>query len=356
MKAWILNSLGGALNYCDVESPAAPAGGVVVRMSATPLLSYIGAYIRGELPSYVAPALPFTPGTNGVGRVETVGPGVYHFQPGDRVAVNPLFSANEVASNPEQILIGLTQISPNSAALMRDWPNGTLRELATFPASCLVPVPASVTFADQQLATLGKFIVPLGGLRRGALSAGETLIVHGATGYFGSAAVLLALALGANRVIAAGRNAEVLQQLVAIDTQRVAAVTMSGDVEIDAQALREAAGGSADVAFDIVGQAKSANGTLASLRGLRRGGRMVVMGSLEPELTINYNELMLNNWSVIGQFMYDRDAYPALLRLLDAGLLNLSHLNIASFPLAELPAAMEQAATMRGLDATVVTM
>ena len=42
-------------------------------------------------------------------------------------------------------------------------------------------------------------------------------------------------------------------------------------------------------------------------------GRLVVMGSLEAPLALDYNEVMLNNWELIGQFMYDRQAYPALL-------------------------------------------
>ncbi|MGR8921759.1 MAG: alcohol dehydrogenase catalytic domain-containing protein, partial [Gammaproteobacteria bacterium] len=140
MKAWILDELGGAFHLRDVDEPSPPPGGAVVRMRATPLLSYLGAYTRGELPTYAPADGPFTPGTNGIGLVEAVGTGVYHFAPGDRVAVNPLFAAHEAVADPAQILIGLTRISPDSEPLMADWPSGTLRELAAFPASCLVPV------------------------------------------------------------------------------------------------------------------------------------------------------------------------------------------------------------------------
>ncbi|MGR8921664.1 MAG: zinc-binding dehydrogenase, partial [Gammaproteobacteria bacterium] len=209
---------------------------------------------------------------------------------------------------------------------------------------------------DARLATLGKFIVPCGGLRRGSLRPGETLVVHGATGYFGSAAVLLGLALGAGRVVAAGRNTGVLDRLAQAGGSRVATVTMSGDVARDAAALRAAAGGGADMAFDIVGQADSPNGTLAALKSLRRGGRLVLMGSLGPALPVDYNELMLNDWSILGQFMYDRDAYPNLLNLVRAGLLNLDLVEVTTWPLAELAQAIDAAAGMSGLDCTVVTM
>ncbi|MCP5265571.1 MAG: zinc-binding dehydrogenase [Burkholderiaceae bacterium] len=356
MKAWVLDSLGGEFALRDVATPEAPRGGVVVRMRATPMLSYLGAYVRGELPRYAPVEAPFTPGTNGVGVVDAVGPGVYHFAPGDRVLVNPLLVANEAVRDPAQILIGLTQISPDAQALMRDWPSGTLREQAVFPASVLVPAAGLDALADERLATLGKFIVPFGGLRRGALQAGETLVVHGATGYFGSAAVLLGLALGASRVVAAGRNQAALERLRRAGGDRVLAVRMTGDVSVDSSALRAACDGGADMAFDIVGRADSANGTLAALKSLRRGGRLVVMGSLGPSLPIDYNELMINDWSLIGQFMYDRMAYPSLLNLVRAGLVDLGAVAIRRFGLAELPRAIEAAATMSALDCTVVTM
>ena len=354
MKAWILESLGGRFECIDVPEIEPPRGGVAVRMHATPLLSYLGAYIRGELPTYKPAGVPFAPGTNGVGVVSKIGEGVHHYRAGDRVCVNPMFAANEVSRNPARALIGLTQITPDSEAMMLDWPNGTLREQTVLPASCLVPVAALDTIEDSRLATLGKFIVPFGGLRRGTLQPGETLVVHGATGYFGSAAVLLGLAMGASRVVAAGRNVAALAALERIGAGRVVGVAMSGDVEADASALRDAAFDGADMAFDIIGRADSANGTLASLKSLRQGGRLVIMGSLGPALPIDYNEMMLNDWSIIGQFMYDRDAYPDLLNLVRAGLLDLNHVNLTTFGFDELHQAIEAAAGMSGLDCTVV--
>ena len=59
--------------------------------------------------------------------------------------------------------------------------------------------------------TIGRCIIPFGGLLRGRLAAGETLVVNGATGAYGTAAVLLGVAMGAVRVIAAGRNRDALE-------------------------------------------------------------------------------------------------------------------------------------------------
>ena len=91
-----------------------------------------------------------------------------------------------------------------------------------------------------------------------------------------------------------------------------------------AAALREAAGGGAHLAFDMVGQARDPNATLAALHSLRRGGRLVLMGSMATELPIPYGSVMLNNWEILGQFMYPASAYRRLLDLLRSGMLYIS--------------------------------
>jgi alcohol dehydrogenase len=241
--------------------------------------------------------------------------------------------------------------------MLADWRDGTLAERVLMPASVLAPLDGLDHLPSERLAALGKFVVPLGGLLRGRLAPGEVLAVSGASGYFGSAAVLLGLALGAERVVAAGRSPGPLEDLARVAGPRVVPVALSGDVEADVHALREAAGGrGVHLAFDQVGHAADANATLAALRTLRRGGRLVLMGSMTAPLPLTYGEVMLNNWEVIGNFMYGRDAYGKAVALLRAGLLSLEAVRIAGFALEELPAAMRHAAAMRGLDCTVVRM
>jgi alcohol dehydrogenase len=191
------------------------------------------------------------------------------------VVLSPYFVAPENVDEPAQILIGLTSIGPASAQLQADWPDGTLAQFALAPASTVAPVEGLERLGAAQLAVLNRAIVPFGGLLRGRLAAGETLVVNGATGAYGTAAVLLGLAMGAARVVAAGRNAAALEALVKATGPRVAAVRLTGDVAIDAAKLREVCGGGAEIAFDMVGRAGDANATLAALRSLRRGGRLL---------------------------------------------------------------------------------
>jgi len=64
--------------------------------------------------------------------------------------------------------------------------------------------------------------------------------------------------------------------------------------------------------------------------------------------------VMLNSWEIIGQFMYPASAYRRLLDLLRSGLLDISAIRPRVYPLADLPQAMEAAATAGNLECIVM--
>ncbi|HLH50167.1 MAG TPA: zinc-binding alcohol dehydrogenase family protein [Roseiarcus sp.] len=360
MKAWRALE-NGRLELQDLPTPRPAAGGVVLRMQAASMLSYLRQVLDGSL-GYDTPPRPFTPGTNGIGIVEAVGAGVYHLSPGQRVTLDPHLVANEPVAEPAQILIGLTGMRRSSEAsrphgptkaLQASWPDGTYAEMVHMPAAVATPLPAALdALPAAKLAAIAKFLVPYGGLLRMNLQAGETIVVNGATGYFGGAGALLALALGAGRVVAAGRDAKALDDLAGAAGPRLAPVALTGDVE----ALRAAAGRGADCALDLVGRAESADATLAALRSLRRGGRLALMGSVSQPLPLTVGEMLGQDWTVMGVFMYPRDAPARLARLIASGQLDLGLIRERAFPLADIEAAMNAAARMRSRDLTVLTM
>jgi alcohol dehydrogenase len=354
MKAWRLDRLGGTLRLEDAPIPEPRPGGVVVRIEASALMSYLKAYVEGRLPIYSPPDGPFTPGGNAIGIVDAIGRDVYHLKVGQRVVVSSYIVADENAPEPAQFLLGITA-GPAGKSLQADWRDGTLAEYAHVPKSCVTPIDGLEALSAAELSVLPRFAVPYGGLVRGRLAAGETIVVTGATGAYGSAAVLLSLALGAGRIVAAGRNRLALDALAQLGA-RLATVALSGDVAADAKALRSAAGSEgAHIAFDIVGNAQDPSATLAALKSLRRGGRLVLMGSMAVPLPISYLDVMLNNLEIIGQFMYPRDAFLRLIHLARAGLLDLRAIRVRSFPLEALAEAMEAAATAGNLECVVVT-
>ena len=342
MKAWRLTMADGSFTCSDVPVPAAREGSVLVRMQASPLLSYLRSFVAGELTSYGPPPGEFTPGTNGIGVIERPGPGVYGLTAGQRVFLSPHITAPENVPEPAEALVGLTA-EPGSAALLSHWPDGTLAEFALMPAAAVTPVPAVLdSVPSTTLAALSRCTVPYGGLLRGRLAAGESLIINGATGAFGSAGVLVALAMGASRVIAAGRNPRALARLARLP--RVATVQLQGDGNADASALREACAAGADCALDLVGRADSADGTLAALAALRRGGRLVLMGSMTVPLPVDYAQLLRSGREILGNFMYPRTAPAALLAMTAGGQLDLAQIPVITHPLSALETAMDEAA------------
>lgn len=238
--------------------------------------------------------------------------------------------------------------SCNSSGVM-----GPFAEKTHWPAAAVTPIAELDSAPVEQAIALAKLIVPFGGLLRGRLRAGDVAIVNGATGYFGSAGVLVAQAMGAARVIAAGRNTEVLDELAQRLGPRVKAVTMTGDLQRDAKALRDATGG-ADLALDLLGQATDTATTLATLRALKRGGRLVLMGGASQPLPVSFGEMLANDWEVIGNFMYSKDAPAQIIKLAGAGLLDLAAVQTKRFALPDLPHAIDVATRMRGLDMTMV--
>jgi alcohol dehydrogenase len=353
-KAWRLHAQND-LRFDDVETPKPAPDGVLVGIEAGMVLSYMGRVLSGQVP-YNLPPMPFVPGTNAIGHVIATGENVGHVRNGDRVFLSPHLRGHVPNPEPPQILIGLTATTPTPEALAMQarWRDGVFAEIAHWPAACVTPL----AFLDDRPATeligLAKLIVPFGGLQRTGQHGGETIIINGATGYFGSGAVMLAAAMGAGRIVAVGRRLEVLESLRDKFGPRVIPAIVSGDAGKDLATIRHAAGGSADVALDLLGSAKSTSTTLSCLRALKRGGRLVLMGSAEVPLELSMREMLANDWEVVGQFMYAREAPGQLAKLVAEGLLDLTKIAVTTFNLADFRRAIESAALMQGLDLTAV--
>jgi alcohol dehydrogenase len=353
-KAWRLHAHND-LRLDEVKTPAPASDGVVVRIEAGMVLSYTGKVLSGAVP-YSLPPMPFVPGTNAIARVVAVGDNVSHVEPGERVFLSPHLRGDVPDREPPQILIGLTAMTatPAALALQTRWRDGVFAEVAHWPAACVTPLPGLEDRPATELIGLAKLIVPFGGLQRSGLRGGQTIIINGASGYFGSGAVMLAVAMGSGRVVAVGRNEAALETLREKLGPRVIPAVVTGDLAKDLPIIRRAAAGGAEVALDLLGNASSTSTTLSCLRALKRGGRLVLMGSAEVPLELSFREMLANDWEVVGQFMYDRTAPGQLAALAGTNLLDLRQINVAVFSLADFKGAVEAAALMQGLDLTAV--
>jgi alcohol dehydrogenase len=328
---------------------------VTVRIEAAMVLAYMKELLAGER-GHVFPSRPFVPGTNAIGVIEKIGEGVYHIKPGQRVSIHPHLVADERIPAPAQLLLGHpARFGEASEALQADWIDGTFAEYVEWPAGLATPIAALGAMPAAQALGLAKAVVPYGGLLRIGVQPGEVVAINGASGFFGSAGVLVAAAMGASRILAVGRDADALRSVAAAVGERVIPVALSGNGTADTEAIRQAAGSAIDAVLDVIA-AQSAASTGSMLRNLRRGGRLAMMGSCPEPLSIGFAEMLANDWLIAGQFMYPKDAPPRLVQLAASGQLRLDAITPRVYALADLPKAMDEAVTMRGLQLTALMM
>ncbi|MHB1468149.1 MAG: NADPH:quinone oxidoreductase family protein [Solirubrobacteraceae bacterium] len=233
--------LGGEPVVIDVE-----AAGV----SFPELLQTRGLY-------QIKPPLPFVPGSEVAGRVRTASPDS-GLQPGQRVAA----------------FCGL----------------GGFAQEVVAPAHLTFALPDVLDFAQGAGLVLNYHTAYFSLVQRGGLVAGESVLVHGAAGGVGTAAIQVARALGARTIalVSSERKREVALQAGADQTLLVD--------EGWRDAVKEAGGG-VDLVLDPVGGDRFTD----SLRCLRENGRLVVVGFTAGSIPeVKVNRLLLNNISVVG--------------------------------------------------------
>jgi len=355
MKAWVLDPSTRRLELCHKPIPEPRRGAVTVRVEAAMVLSYMKELLAGRR-GHTFPSHPFVPGTNGIGLIEAAGEGVYQAKPGQRVSIHPHLVADERFTDPAQLLLGHpARFGEGAENLQADWVDGTFAEYVEWPASLVTPIDSLGAIPAVRALGLSKAVVPYGGLLRIGVQAGEVVAINGASGFYGSAGALVALAMGASRVLVVGRDPQVLREVAHAGGDRAKPVPLSGDAATDTATLRKIAGGAIDAALDIIG-ATSPTSTASVLRSLRRGGRLAMMGSCPEPLSIGFGEMLANDWLIAGQFMYPKDAPRGLVRLAASGQLDLRAIRPRTYALADLPMAMDEAPAMRGLAITALEM
>lgn len=247
---------GLALREQAVRPPG--PGEVAVRMRAAALNFPDLLMSRGGY--QVKPALPFVMGLEGAGEIEAIGEGVEGLRIGQRV-------------------------SPSASG-------GTITQRKLIRADGLTAVPEGFDFAEGAAWRVGALTAWVALVRRGALQPGETLLVHGATGGMGVAAVQLGRHLGAT-VIATGTSDAKLAQLAAHGADHV--INVKGGFREQVKALTGGRG--ADVIYDPVG------GDVfdESLRAIAFNGRLLLIGFASGRIpTVAVNTVLIKQFSVIG--------------------------------------------------------
>lgn len=353
MRGVWLAEVGGSWSVTDVADPQLRAGGVLVDVVAVRVPSYTRQVLTGEL-TYDLPT-PLVPGPTCVGRVRAVADDVFGVRIGEVVLCNSLYSSADVASSPDEILIGWMGTGTDRSARMQQvWRHGSFAERACYPAACVTPLPGGEEWERPELLPfLASLAIADGGLRRGGLRGGQTVVVNGATGNLGGAAVLAALARGAARVIATGRRAEALARLAELDP-RVRTVSLSGQRAQDSEAVRAHTDAGADLLLDVIAHTPTPDPTLACVDALRVRGTAVLVGGVRHDISLPYQRMQRQQLTITGSFMFDAGTALEVWALVRSGALDLTPVHATTFGLDGFDAAMDAAAALTGLDYAVL--
>jgi alcohol dehydrogenase len=347
MKAAVLNAFGAPLDIQTLPDPVLGTGEVIVDVAAAAVTSYAARVFDGSR-NYLLDT-PVVPGPGGVGRVRATGPDSTALKPGDWVFCDSTIRARDDSAS--QILLGWTYRTEAARPLHRHYHHGSFAERMLVPTENATPIGDIDARDAGRWTALGRLLVPFGGLLAGELAAGETLVVNGATGGFGGAAVAVALAMGAGVVVATGRNGATLEALARRHGPRVRPVQFTGVEADDRRRIAEAAGGPIDMVLDFLPREASAAQVRAAALAVRLGGRVMLMGGLrgaEGDLGLNYNWLMHNETTVRGVWMYRKDAIPRMVRMVRAGLIDLGQFEMVEFGLDDANEAVAHAAANAG--------
>lgn len=309
MQALLCTRLGTPddLTLAEVPDPAAGPGEAVIRVHSVALNFFDTLIIAGKY--QIRPALPFSPGAELAGTIESLGAGVRDLAVGDRVMAYCRF--------------------------------GAAREKIALPAEQIIRIPAGLDF-DRAAGLCVIYGTALYALKdRGGLKSGETLAVLGASGGVGLAAMEIGKLMGA-RVIACASSAEKL----AFAREHGADDTVDYSKQDLKAALRDVTQGrGVDVVFDPVGGAYAE----PALRSLAWEGRFLVIGFAAGDIPkIPLNLVLLKSCDVRGVLWggwTERDLAghrrntEQLLAWEAEGKLS-THVH-AVYPLAEAPAALK---------------
>ncbi len=267
MQAWLCENPVGidALQWKDLPTPQPGTGEVLIEVKAASLNFPDLLIVQNRYQH--KPALPFVPGSEFAGVVAAVGPGVSELQVGQPVAC----------------LAGTGGFGTHTLA----------------PAARCVPLPPGFPFVDAAAFIMTYATSYHALVDRAQLKAGETVLVLGAAGGVGTAAIQVAKAIGA-RVVAAASSDDKCELCRSIGADATINYTQHAVPDAFRDAIREATGGRGpDVVYDPVG------GEFAepAFRSIAWRGRYCVIGfAAGPIPSLPLNLPLLKGASVVGVF------------------------------------------------------
>jgi len=289
VKAVVIEKQGSVDNlaYRDWPDPVPRAGDVLIRVKAVGL-NHLDVFVRRGMPGFPVPT-PFISGGDISGEIVGLGTDVKGWKIGDRVAVNPMTPDGMVGEEVQ----------------------GGMAEMVRIPSSHVVRMPDGMDFVTAAAVPIN-FGTALRMFRIGQVVAGETMLIIGASGGVGTAAIQLGKQAGAT-VIAVTRGADKVEPLKKIGADHV--IDMLKD-DFSAAAWKLSGKKGVDVVFNYTG----GDTWVPSLRAMKKRARLVTCGAtagFDPQTDIRY--IWTRELQILGSNGYTQQDVEQAIELVGKG-------------------------------------
>ncbi len=321
MHALVIDQHGPAENLRladDYPTPEPGEGEVRLRVRAS-ALNRLDIWVRNGWPGLKLP-MPHILGADAAGDIGALGPGVTGWAVGDRVVIDPGLSCGQCdlcRAGRENLCEKFSIVGEHST--------GTAAEYMIISARNLLKLPDHVSYTEAAAASLVFLTAWHSLITRGKLCAGESMLVVGAGGGVNSASIQIAKYVGAT-VYVVSSSAAKLEQASALGADEV--IDRSAEDWSKAVFQRTNRRG-VDVVVDNVGK----DTLTGSIRALRKGGRLLIVGNTSgPQTEIDLRYIFNKQISILGSTMAPHGDFVAVMNLIFQG--KLKPVIGATFPLA----------------------
>ena len=345
MLAARLHEPGGKLHLDNVPMPVAGAGDVVVKVEACNIVPNLANVLSADWASLMKylplPKLPAIFGLDIAGVVHAVGPHVHAIKPGERVYVNPargcgscrFCRAGELLNCESFIYQGYFGRGPLSQAVFDRYPTGGLAQYSLAPADALVKLPNTITF--EEASRFGYLGTGYGALKKSGLKPAGSVLINGVTGTLGVGTVLLALAMGAARILGVARNETLLARVKALAPGRIETFSTNSGGSVEAWAKSKTDGEGVDAVIDALPPRAPASAQLDAMKALRMGGTWVDVGGVADDLVLPNYWMKSRNVTLTAGRWFTPDDGREMAEMARGGTLDLSVFEHRRYRLAD---------------------
>lgn len=355
MRAARIHEVGAPFIVEEVPTPRPAPDEVLVRVRScgiVPNLTNVLSKGGPWYPQFPMSSLPAIFGLDPAGEVAQVGEHVFDFKVGDRVYVNPGRScgtcddcvAGDRISCRYFTLNGYFGFSEHSAKMFERYPYAGFGQYMNAPVSALVKIADAMSF--DQAARFGYVGTAYSGLKKAQLRPTSTLLINGASGTLGVGGVICALAMGVRKILATGRDRDMLDAVKAIAPDRIEVFSFK-DGSITDWVMSQTAGDGVNAVLDCLARGAAQESFLEGLHSLRRGGVIVDIGGVN-EVPVKLYYLRAANRHYFGSLWFSTEECRELAAMVETGALDMSVFEHHGHPLDDINEAIASMAARKG--------